>query len=176
MSAAKPKTMETTESAELAESMESVDPGSIESGIGFEASDMGELPPVEDVETEKMIRDAQHSVDYANIRKDVSDADKQAKGEPTEETEFPYELVISISETVAGGIQCPHFTYKESEAKITATTISIWMPFLNKRWYYLITSALILVNKMIKCSQSVRKFLFRHQNVEASSDAGKVGA
>ena len=128
----------------------------ISSDIGFIASDHHEpLPEVEDVEKTKMERDAQKSIDYANIKGELQeDSDKQ-RGVVYADARFPPGLVVSISEVCGSALRCPQFRYDEDESRITAVTISMWFPYLNQKYYYTITSILILVNKLITCRNRV---------------------
>lgn len=129
-------------------------------GIGFETTKIaGKLPEVENVEERKMVREAEKSVKYGGIREKIQEKADHAEGKPTDETMFPPELVVSITETISAAIKCERFKYDENESKITAMTISLLVPGLNKKIYYLITSVLILANKLIKCANQVNNFV-----------------
>jgi len=126
------------------------------SQIGFIAAEKtGPLPEVEDVEKKKMERDAQRSIDYADIKDELQGESDQEKGVVHADARFPPDLVVSISEVCGAALRCQQFRYDADEARITAVTISMWFPYLNQKWYYTITSILIVVNKLITCRNRV---------------------
>jgi len=124
--------------------------------VGFiPAEKHGDLPPVEDVEKTKMERDAQKSIDYANIKDELQEDSDKKRGVVYADARFPPGLVVSISEVCGSALRCPQFRYDEDESRITAVTISMWFPYLNQKIYYSITSILIFVNKLITCRNRV---------------------
>ena len=129
---------------------------SISGEIGFiPAENTGPLPEVEDVERKKMERDAERSIEYADIKDELQGESDKEKGVVHADARFPPDLVVSISEVCGAALRCQQFRYDADEARITAVTISMWFPYLNQKWYYTITSILIVVNKLIICRNRV---------------------
>jgi hypothetical protein len=122
-----------------------------------------------------MERDAQKSIDYANIKGELQeDSDKQ-RGVVYADARFPPGLVVSISEVCGSALRCPQFRYDEDESRITAVTISMWFPYLNQKYYYTITSILILVNKLITCrNRVVNMFRKPGQGVGVQNNANQA--
>jgi len=124
--------------------------------MGFVPSEKtGPLPEVEDVAHKKMERDAKKAVEYAAIKDDLQEESDKDRGIVYADARFPPSLVASISDVCGAALRCDQFHYNEDESRITAVTISMWMPFLNQKWYFTITSILILLNKLITCRNRV---------------------
>jgi hypothetical protein len=138
--------------------------------IDFEASEVKKLDQPQEIDQVAMVRKAQDAVKYGNIKEKVEQKNAVEQGKPTEENQFPPDLVIDISKTAATAITCERFIYDDREAKITAETITLWFPYMSRKWYLTITSLLIFINKMMKCIKPIGSFMGVRNPIKKSVD------
>lgn len=138
--------------------------------IDFEPTDVKKLDKPQEIDQVAMVRKAQDAVKYGNIKEKIEQKNATEQGKATEENKFPPELVIDISKTAATAITCERFVYDETEARITAETITLWFPYMSRKWYLTITSLLILVNKIMKCIKPIGSFVGVRNPLKKSVD------